>query len=225
MIFPRLKKEIFEKNAKNRMRVPHAVKLHSNSMKQCILKYSHLITDKIPSSHWIDCIRHLEATNCWVDVMNNSAKQQCEMINTADHPHNYELLDYVSYLEKWRNHMHPNNFLPQSTYEDCVITCTGVVLTSRIYLKKWSEAGYCDEKIVQKRHGTDDCEKLFCKSRGANPNADAKDTNHNCSGSLTTAMNAIAHSDGANCGRDKSVSPKEIIGSKIPRRKMQKIRK
>ena len=164
MIFPRLKKEIFEKNAKNRMRVPHAVKLHSNSMKQCILKYSHLITDKIPSSHWIDCIRHLEATNRWVDVMNNSAKQQCEMINTADHPHNYELLDYVSYLEKWRNHMHPDNFLPLSTYEDCVITCTGVVLISRIYSKICSEAGYYDEKLCKR-----DMRLMIVRSCFSNP--------------------------------------------------------
>ena len=48
MEFIRLTKEIFEKNAKNRMRVPHAVKLHSNSMLQCILKYGDRVSDKIP---------------------------------------------------------------------------------------------------------------------------------------------------------------------------------
>ena len=101
MEFIRLTKEIFEKNAKNRMRVPHAVKLHSNSMLQCILKYGDRVSDKIPFEHFSDCIRHIRRTNRWVDVVNNTFEKKCEPINDVNHPHIYELLSYSSYIECW----------------------------------------------------------------------------------------------------------------------------
>ena len=72
-----------------------------------------------------------------------------------------------------------------------------------MYLQKWRAAGYEDENIIQRRHTTDDAKKLFCKSRGANPNADSKYTNHNISGNVSGCMNSLALSRNANCGRAK----------------------
>jgi len=91
--------------------------------------------------------------------MNNTSERGCKPINERDHPHVYKLLSYASYLKTWRQNVHPGNYLPLSTYEDCSMTCTGVVLTARYYLPKWSAGGYDDEDIFQKCHGTDDAEK------------------------------------------------------------------
>ena len=74
------------------------------------------------------------------------------------------------------------------------MTCLGVVLTTRTYLPMWSCDGYGGETIVQRRHGTDDMENLFCKSRGGNANANSKDTNHNVSGNISGCMNSLAFS-------------------------------
>ena len=58
----------------------------------------------------------------------------------------------------------------------------------------WQAAGYNDESIVQRRHGTDDLENHFCKSRGANPNADVKGTHNVIAGSISGVMNSLAGS-------------------------------
>ena len=63
----------------------------------------------------------------------------------------------------------------------------------------WSRCGYNEENIVQRLHVTDDLENLFYKSRGGNPNANSKDTNHNVSGIISGYMNIIALSKKVNC--------------------------
>ena len=220
MEFTKLRKEIYMKNAKNRMKVSLAVKLFSMSQLQCILRYGHKISDKIPLEHWSSCTNFIYKTNRWIDVMNGNFRSGCTPIDDINHPHIFELLDYTQYLEQWRKAVHPENYLPVSTYEDCVIASLGVALTSRIYLKRWKEAGYNDEKIMQRRHGTDDCEKLFCKSRGNNPNADAKGTRHSCSGNISY-MYALALSRKANCSRAKKSHTSAIAASKIARKKLR----
>ena len=223
MEFPRLRKEIFEKNAKNRMRVPWAVKIHSASMKTCVKRYRHKISDRIPVDHFGDALTHITLTNRWIDVMNGSSSgfKGCESINDVDHSHVYELLSYVTYLKTWKDSVHSDNFLPNSAYTDCVHTSLGVVLTARIYLPKWADDGYPDESIAQRRHGTDDVEKLFCKSRGGNANADTKGTNNMCSGTISGVMNDLAQSKKANCGKQKTYDKTELGGSKIQRKKFK----
>ena len=217
MEFIKLKKEIYEKNAKNRMKVSLAVKLFSMSQLQCILRYGPNLTHKIPLEHWDSCINFIYKTNRWINVMNGSSKHGCEPVDNADHPHVFELLSYASYLDQWRRAVHPSNFLPISTYEDCVSTLLAVVLTTRIYLKRWSDTGYPVEKIMQRRHGTDDCEKLFCKSRGNNPGADAKGTRHSCVGNIN-CMTALALSKKANCSRSNKLHTREVAESKVARK-------
>ena len=99
MIYPKLKKIIFEKNAKNCMRAPHAVKVHSESMADCIETYDPNLSYKIPKDHWKFTLAHIRKTNCWIDVINNSRNGDCEPINRTDHPHIFELLSYASYIE------------------------------------------------------------------------------------------------------------------------------
>ena len=95
MDFPKLGKEIYQKNAKKRMRVPWAVKVHSQSQLQCIERYIAKLAHRIPLEHWTSCKNHITKTDRWVDVMNHSYSKGCEPIDSADHRHNYELLSYA----------------------------------------------------------------------------------------------------------------------------------
>ena len=222
MIYPKLREEIFEKNAKNRMRVPWAVKCHSESMADCIETYRPNLSDRIPIHHWNFTIAHIRRTNRWIDVMNNSRNNGCGPINHTDHPHIFELLSYVSHMFQWKKSesVHPDNYFPESTFEDVILTCTGVLLTARIYLPMWRAAGYDDENIVQRRHGTDDLENLFCKSRGANPNADVKGTHNVIAGQISGVMNSMAGSKKKNCGRGTHFSARDLDSGKIQSRKL-----
>ena len=78
----------------------------------------------------------------------------------------------------------------------------------------WRAAGYKDENIVQRRHGTDDLENLFCKSRRANPNADVKGTHSLVAGSISGVMNSIAGSKNKNCGHGTHFSVTELDSAK-----------
>ena len=221
MEFTRLSLKIFEKTSKNKMRVPDAVKIHSTSMLRCIEKYGDRISHKIPQTQLSDIIDHIKKSDRWIDVMNNSRMKGCKHINSTNHQHIFELLSYASYFHKWKNSVHPDNFVPESTYEDIIMTCLGVVLTTRTYLPMWSCDGYGGETIVQRRHGTDDMENLFCKSRGGNANANSKDTNHNVSGNISGCMNSIALSKRANGVRGNTFSNKELDTGKIKRVKLE----
>ena len=100
------------------------------------------------------------------------------------------------------------------------MTSLGVVLTARTYLPMWSRGGNNDENIVQRWHGTDDWENLFCKSCGGNPNANSKDTNHDVSGIISGYMNSIALSKKANCTLGNCFSKTELDAEKIKRVKL-----
>lgn len=218
-MFIKLKLEIFQKNAKNRMRVPHACKLHSTSMAECITKYGHLISDRIPMNQLLSVRNHIRRTDQWIDIM-NSRLHHAEPINDVNHRHIYELLDYASYFEQWKRAVHEDNFVPSTTYEDVIHTCTGVVLTARYYLPKWEKAGYPDEDVQQRRATTDDVELLNSQSRGGNAAADAMATNSFMSGNISNALNSIAGSKKRNCGQANTVSTTELASSKIPRRNL-----
>ena len=219
MLYPKLNKGIFEKNAKTRMRVPDAVKLHGNSMLRCIEEYGHLISHKIPEHHWYSVKYHIYIMNRFTDVMNQD-KHKAGAIKSVNDPQIFELLSVVSYMEEWKRTVHPDNFVPESTYEDTVHTCLGLVLTARFYLKKWEEDGYPGETVETRRASTDDLENLFCKARGGNPNADAKATNHFVSGNISGAMNSLAGSKKRNCGQETSVAPNLLNSGKIKKRKL-----
>ena len=133
---------------------------------------------------------------------------------------NLELLSYASYFHQWKKSVNPDNFEPESTYEDVVMTSLGLVLTARTDLSMWSRGGYNEDYTVQRRHSTDDLEDLFCKSRGGKPNANSKDTNHNVSGIMSGCMNSIALSKKANCTQGSCFSNTELDTGKIKRVKL-----
>ena len=162
--------KIFEKNAKSQMRVCDAVRAQSNSMVKCIKAYRHLNT-KCPPDTYDSLIEHCEKTNYWVDVMNNDWKTGCELIDSVDHRHVYDLCDYVQYHHQWYTQAGKNDlhYFPKSTYEDIVWTSFGVIILARTQFQ-------C-HAIVQQHHGSDDLEKTFCMLRNKNAKANAFGTN------------------------------------------------
>ena len=220
MDFPSLNFEIFLKTSKNKMRVPAAVKLHSASMLRCIELNGHRISDQIPVEQLSDMKIHVKKSNRWTDVMNGTRNAGCEPINNINHPHIFELLSYASHFQKWKQSVHADSYVPESTYEDVLMTCFGVVLSARFLLPLWESNGYADENIMQRRHGTDDLENLFCKSRGGNANANSKDTNHNVSGNVSGCMNSLALSSKANGEWGKRFNNSEVDSGKIKRVKL-----
>jgi len=61
---------------------------------------------------------------------------------------------------------------------------------------------------------------LFCKSRGANPNADVKGTHNVIAGQISGVMNSMAGSKKKNCGRGTHFSARDLDSGKIQRRKL-----
>ena len=71
---------------------------------------------------------------------------------------------YLTCFSEENKTAHPNNYFPESTFEDVILTSTGVIPTARIYLLMWQAAEYDDKQkfvII-----------LWCKShRGRERNA------------------------------------------------------
>ena len=128
------------------------------------------------------------------------------MIDSPYHRHIFDLCDYVKYHKEWKRETgkEDKKYFPVSTYEDVVWTSMCVVILSRHDLR--------DHAIVQRRHGTDNCEKLFCISRGKNSGNTAKGTNQ----TLASANCALAFnlwgSRKANCSRETLFYSSEILG-------------
>uniref|UniRef100_A0A7S2LHX1 Uncharacterized protein n=1 Tax=Skeletonema marinoi TaxID=267567 RepID=A0A7S2LHX1_9STRA len=223
MHFPGITREVFVKDAKNRMRVPLAVKAQSNSMVKIIQTYGRSNAQKCNMETYDSLIEHCTKTNRWVDVMNNSRDKGCEQIDDPDHPHCYELLGYVEYHHRWMLQARGKKCgVPKSTYEDVVWTCIGVVITAHQLLNKFPFAlDGTKNRIHQRLHGSDDCEMLFAMSRGKNANADAKLTDNNISGSLgTNVMNQLAASSKTNCGKVNTIPSKNLDVQKTKRQKL-----
>ena len=53
-----------------------------------------------------------------------------ELINDVE----FKLLSYASYFHQWKKSVSTDNFVPELTYEDFVMTSLGVVLTARTSL-------------------------------------------------------------------------------------------
>ena len=104
------------------MRVPDACKPHSDRMADCIEMYGPRLSARIPIEHWRSTLIHITKTNRWIDVMNNLRSKGYKPINHPNHPHVFELLRYMSYIEQWRQSVHSDNFLPQSTFKDLART-------------------------------------------------------------------------------------------------------
>ena len=96
-------------------------------------------------------------------------RHQCRGDPTA---HVYELLDYVKFHTLWKKQAgkEVNKYFPRSTYEDIVWTSMSIVILARTQFQ--------NHAIVQRRHGTDDCEKMFCIARNKCANATAFGTTH-----------------------------------------------
>ena len=69
-------------------------------------------------------IKHCKLTNHWVAVMNKCRKADCELINSPDHCHVYDLCDYVKFHTLWKKQAGKNDkkYFPRSTYEDITWT-------------------------------------------------------------------------------------------------------
>ena len=88
--------------------------------------------------------------------MHNLRNNGCRPIDFKDHQHIFEFLSYVLYMFQLKKYVHPDDHFPESTFEDVVLICTGILVIAGIYLSMWQTAEYTDGHIFQRRHGTDD---------------------------------------------------------------------
>ena len=113
MIYLKLNKQVFEKNAKNRMRAPGACKPHSDSIADCINTYGPMLSTRIPMEQWRSTqLVYMRERNRWIDVMKNLRSKVCKPTTHPNHPHVFELLSCVSHIEQRRALVHSDNFLP-----------------------------------------------------------------------------------------------------------------
>ena len=221
MIFRKIKLEVFDLNANTMLRTPHAMKVYSQSMLSIIEHYKSK-NRKAPAGAYDSWIEYIKVVDRFVDVMNGTRDKGCELIDGADHPHVFELLDTVKFFTEWRNEVVADdeldvmyNFLPSSSYEDTVWTCMGIVGVARKQLRR-------GHKIVQRRHGSDVCEHAFCAKRSKNANADAFNTNHILARYSSTCMNHLAASRKANFGSRTTFFGRELDIGKIKRLKVKR---
>ena len=211
MIYPNLGLKLFDKNAKSRMRVCDAARIQSNSMVQCIEVYRHM-NNKCQPENYNGLIKHCKLTNHWVDVMNNCCKAGCKLINSPDHHHVYELLDYVKFHTLWKDQAGKdvNKYFPRSTYEDVVWTSMSIVILARTQFQ--------GHAIVQRRHGTDDCEKMFCIARNKCANATAFGTNQNIATANCEIAFSLWGSKKANCTTESEFHASELLACRKNKR-------
>ena len=157
--------------------------------------------------------------NRFIDVMNGNPEKGCGNIDSADHNHVYELLDVVKFHTEWRDQHRKNSqhFLPKTTYQDIVWCAIGVVGVAQKQLRD-------GHTMVQRRHGSDICEKSFCQKRNKNANANALQTNQIMARNASSQLWTLAASRKSNFGKQKTYFGFELNKAKIKRIKSIKRR-
>ena len=125
-IHPKLGKDVFEKKSKSRMRFGLAARALGQTMKQCILSNG----CKVEKASWISqevntlssYIKLCDETDRFIDVCNARNDRRCSLIDSPNHDHVYELLNYVKFLTQWRDQArrggNPNRYFAPSTHQD-----------------------------------------------------------------------------------------------------------
>jgi len=219
-IHPKLGKDVFEKKSKSRMRFGLAARALGQTMKQCILSNG----CKVKKASWISqevntfssYIKLCDETDRFIDVCNARDDRNCSLINSPNHVHVYELLDYVKFLTQWRgqarNGGNPNHYFAPSTHQDSCWTALSFVIIARKDLPE-------GHAIVQSRGGTDNIEKTFCKSRGDNRAATAQGTDGSIANNQGSFLMKIVKTRG-NTGHVKEIDPREIDDMMVKKRRI-----
>ena len=208
MVYPKLSREVFEKNAKSRMRVGLAARAQGGSIVKCIQNYGHK-NSKAGNSlvPYRSYILHSQYTDHFFDVMNGDRDSGCENINARDHRHVFDLLNYVRFHHLWRsqarNAVDFNFYFPESTYEDICWTSIGIVLVARLQLP-------AETTMIQRHHGSDHLEETFRAARNANSGATAKDTDSILARQRSEALLALIRGRKANGDARKRFNVSEL---------------
>ena len=158
-----------------------------------------------------------EKTDRFIDIMNGNYKKGCSNIDSPDHPLLFELLDYVKWLNMWRNQsiLEENKqlYFADSTHQDTVWCALSLVYTAM----KQMPAG-CD--IIQRRLGSDFLERGFASSRSKNAHAMAQGTDGHMANISGQTLQNLAQSRKANTNKQRVFSGGEVDDIKIKRRKI-----
>ena len=162
-------------------------------------------------------MRYIAVMDRFIDIMNGTRDKDCELIDSANHRHLFELLDVVKFHTSWKNQAGKNKlaYQPISTFEDTVWTCIGIVGVAMKQLRG------C-HNIVQRRHGSDICQEAFCYKRDKNVNADHLNTNQIMARNLHSGLFNLAASRKANFGKRKTFFGFELDVGKIKRLRMER---
>ena len=212
MIYPKLKMSVFYPTSKSAMRTADAARAQGNSMMEMLHDFGSRNPKAGPSTYDA-MMMHCLNTDHWVDVMNANISKGCGIISSPEHPHIYDLCDYVKYLTQWKNSVSDSNlFFPNSTYEDVCWTSLGPVVLARYYLPNNPT-----HNINQMRLGSDVCESSFNMKRNANPNANKRDTDNIFATIHGSIIMQMAASRKGNVGKKRVYFGKELLVGKIKR--------
>ena len=199
------------------MRTNLAARAQSKTAVQMIEDYKHLNKNAAPGAY-DSVILHCLNTDYWFDVLNANSKKGCELIDSCEHRHIFDLLNYVKYHTLWDRQTNDEwQKFPKSTIQDVSRTSLGIVALAVFYLPR-----HPNHVIVQSRHGSDKCEETFSFKRNANPNADKLGTDQiiaSCHGG--PLMNMFA-STKSNVKKRKIFFPHELQIGKIKRVRVEK---
>lgn len=215
-IYRKLSRQIFEPNAKSRMRVPDAARAQGGSIANCMAKYGNKNPRASPSTYK-SYIEHCHKTDKWVDVMNSNTEKGCSVIDSPNHPHVYDLLDYCAYHERWKRQVGPNKefYLTEQTNQDINWTSMSIAILARTQLPP-------GHTIVQRRSGSDAAEQTFCQNRQKNAQASAHATNQIMATNQSTVMMNLMGSTKANFGKQEFFDGSELQDGKIKRVKIDR---
>ena len=101
-LHPRLSVDVYQKTSKSRIRFGLGACALGNLMSRCI-KVNHEKVEKAGPTTFDSYLLLCKYTDRFVDVMNGKHEKACSKIDSPNHPHLFELLDYVKFLCKWRN--------------------------------------------------------------------------------------------------------------------------
>ena len=216
MLYRKIHKGVFVLNANTLLRSPEAMRVFSQSMLSMLKNYM-AKNRRATAATYEPVMRYIAVMDRFIDVMNGTRDKNCELINSANHRHLFELLDVVKFHTAWKKQAGENSwaYQPKSTYEDTVWTCVGIV---GVAMKRL----HGNHNMVQRRHGSDICEESFCYKRDKNVNADHLNTNRIMARNSHSGLSNLAASRKANFGKRKTFFGGELEVGKIKRLRIGK---
>lgn len=216
----RLTMQHFVLNPYNKMRVPLAVQITSQSMIEtckefCTPPNKGVIEEYEPMIELLDNVDRL------IDIMNGKAfnrgkKKNVWTIDSPNDPLIVELFNILRTFEEWKEEAggFTDKFITQYTYEDLVWMVFGVAGVAAMNLKIDGSL-----KMHQGRSGTDVCENFFSRVRAKNPNPNYQHCKENTGSALASGnMNAILTRAGNNSS-GAQVTHGELLAKPIKKKK------